>query len=292
MRYPRAVLDLQIDREGVTPRDAATLVLVRDAGAGLEVFCVERNKKSRFLGGAVVFPGGKLDAADASDAWTDLVTEPRAPQASSEPFSTGPSHLRALAISACRETLEEAAMLPLAGGAASDDELGALRAKLAAEPAALRAWLAERRLRIDLSALHPFARWITPTAESRRFDARFFLGVAPGGQSGAHDEHETTASYWAAPGEMLARFDRDEIQLAPPTHRILALLAGESSAAGAIALAGASCLDPICPRLVPLGDTLALALPGDPEHAVREPRAPGRSRFVLRGDRWRPEDAP
>jgi len=64
----------------------------------------------------------------------------------------------------------------------------------------------------------------------------------------------------------------------------------------AIALAAASCLDPICPRLVPQADgateTLALALPGDPEHEVADVRVPGPSRYVLRGERWLAEGAP
>jgi 8-oxo-dGTP pyrophosphatase MutT (NUDIX family) len=284
------VLDLKLDREGVPPKDAATIVLVREASAGLEVFCVERNKKSRFLGGAIVFPGGKLDPSDADEGWLELATAPRAPQDSREPFADDETKLRALAIAACRETLEEAAILPIASGRLADEELFALQKRFAEDPGALRALLAERSLRLDLGALHPFARWITPAAESRRFDARFFLAIAPEGQSGAHDEHETTASYWASPAEMLARFANDEIQLAPPTHRILTLLSERETAAGAIALARESCLDPICPRLVPGGDTLAIVLPGDPEHEVKEARVPGPSRYVLRGERWRAED--
>jgi hypothetical protein len=54
----------------------------------------------------------------------------------------------------------------------------------------------------------------------------------------------------------------------------------------------AACLLPICPRLVKQGDTIALALPGDGEHEVREPRAPGKVRYVLRDGRFLPEDAP
>ena len=66
--YARRVLDLDAHRVAAPPRDAATLVVVRDAPAGVEVFCVERQKVG-FLGGAVVFPGGKLDPADLDGAW-------------------------------------------------------------------------------------------------------------------------------------------------------------------------------------------------------------------------------
>jgi 8-oxo-dGTP pyrophosphatase MutT (NUDIX family) len=287
------VLDLDQNRQGVEPKDAATLVIVRDSAAGLEVFCVERSKGSRFMGGAIVFPGGKLDASDADPGWDDLVTAPRGARPG---FVDGDARLRALAIAACRESLEEAAILPLAGGTATNDELLALRADLKTSPDALRAFLRARGLRLDLDALHPFARWITPVAESRRFDARFFAVVAPEGHAGAHDEHETVKSFWATPSDVLARFAKNEVQLMPPTHRTIAILARCTDTRGVLALAAGACLEPICPKLVPhedaKGQTLALVLPGDPEHDVREARVSGPSRYVLRGEQWLSEDAP
>jgi hypothetical protein len=76
----------------------------------------------------------------------------------------------------------------------------------------------------------------------------------------------------------------------------LQVLAGARNAAEAVTIATASCLEPICPRAVTQreagGDTIAIVLPGDPEHDVREARVPGPSRYVLRGDRFWPEDAP
>lgn len=287
------MLDLDMNRPGVPPKDAATLVLVRDSDAGLEVFCVERSRGSRFMGGAVVFPGGKLDPADADPAWAPLVTPPRAARPG---FAEDDAHLRALAVAGCRESLEEAALLPLAGGAASPADLLALREQMKEKPEALRAFLAARGLRLDLGALHPFARWITPTAESRRFDARFFVAVAPEGHAGAHDEHETVTSFWITPSDLLRRFERGEVQLMPPTHRTIDHLAGCATSADVLAMAASTSLLPICPRFVKhvdaAGETLALVLPGDPDHDVREPRVAGPSRYVLRGDRWLSEDAP
>src|SRR5690349_20074482 len=117
------MLDLDFDREGPTPREAATILLVRDALAGgeggVEVFCVERHKKSGFLGGAIVFPGGKLDEADRDAAWSSLAT------------GTDDATERALRITACRETLEEAAILLVTGGALAHDDVVALRARAA-----------------------------------------------------------------------------------------------------------------------------------------------------------------
>ena len=104
------------------------------------------------------------------------------------------------------------------------------------------------------------------------------------------------ASFWAKPEDVVARFERGEIQLAPPTHRTLEMIAHATGAEDALARLTAYSLEPICPRLVThkdaRGETIALTLPGDPEHDVTTARAPGTSRYVLRGERWLPEDAP
>jgi 8-oxo-dGTP pyrophosphatase MutT (NUDIX family) len=292
------VLDLDPNREAPKPRDAATLVVVRDAkpgagGRGIEVFCVERQRVG-FLGGAVVFPGGKLDPGDSDASWAERTTTPAVAGAR---FAPDDATLRGLAVAACREALEEAAILPTAGDSRPTPiELLEWRSRNARGETTLRALLHERGLRLDLAALHPLARWITPTAESRRFDARFFLYAGDAATGGAHDEHETTASFWATPTEVLRRFVAGELQLAPPTHRTLEVLSAARDAEDAVRIAAESCLDPICPRLVThrdaSGDSIALVLPGDPEHDVREPRSPGSSRYVLRGDRFLPGAPP
>jgi 8-oxo-dGTP pyrophosphatase MutT (NUDIX family) len=287
------MLDLDPNRPATDARDAATLVVLREGGAGgVEVFCVVR-QKGGFLGGAVVFPGGKLDPADLDPSWSARSTPPR----DADPgFAADATHLRGLAIAACREALEEAALLPVDGAAPTHEDLVAWRALVAGGSATVAALLAERDLKLDLGALHPFARWVTPLSEARRFDTRFYLWVSRAGSTGQHDGHEVTASFWATPADVLRRFEAGGLQLAPPTHRTLAVLESAGDVAAAVALAARSCLDPICPKLVPQrdaqGETFALVLPGDPEHEVREARCPGPSRFVLRGGRFRPEGPP
>jgi 8-oxo-dGTP pyrophosphatase MutT (NUDIX family) len=287
------MLDLELNREGPPARDAATLIVARDAnGGGIEVFCVERQKVG-FLGGAVVFPGGKLDASDLDPEWERSSTPPRATRT---PIADDAAALRGLAIAACREALEEAAILPIEGAAATHTELLEWRRRLASGAETLRPLLAARGLRLDLASLHALARWVTPVAESRRFDTRFFLFVSDGAVTGAHDDHETTASFWATPSDVLARHASRALVLAPPTHRTLQVLAGARDTTDAVAIAAASCLEPICPRVVTQrdaeGDTVAIVLPGDPEHDVRTPRVAGPSRYVLRGGRFWPEDPP
>lgn len=307
-------MDFRLDRPAAPTKDAATVIVVRAASErsersreneesresreneSVEVFCVERNKQTRFMGGAIVFPGGKLDEADRDPSWRALATPPSLVASCTEPFADDEGHLHALAVAAARETLEEAALLHLRGARPTNDELLALRKTFLDDPGALRAFLTERSAMLDLGALVPIGRWVTPVAESRRFDARFFVTVAPEGQNGAHDEQETMASFWASPSEVLRRFDAGEITLMPPTHRMLAILAACTSLEDVFDQARRACLEPICPRLVEHRDdietTLALVLPGDPEHDVREPRVPGPSRYVRRNDRWLPEDPP
>jgi 8-oxo-dGTP pyrophosphatase MutT (NUDIX family) len=287
------VLDLDPNRGGPLARDASTLIVARDAaGGGIEVFCVER-QKAGFLGGVVVFPGGKLDASDLDPGWEGFCTPPLRTRT---PIAVDAAALRGLAIAACREALEEAAILPVVGPHPTHAELLEWRTALARGTETLRPLLATRGRRLDLGSLHALARWVTPVAEARRFDTRFFLYVSDGATTGAHDDYETTASFWATPSDVLERYASRALVLAPPTHRTLQVLAGARNTADAVAIAAASCLEPICPRVVTQreagGDTVAIVLPGDPEHDVRAVRVPGPSRYVLRSGRFWPEDPP
>ncbi len=276
------------------------MVVVRDGGQGIEVFCVLRHQKSSFLGGAVVFPGGKVEASDGFEAWASLVTTMTTVDdgGAEAPAEEGAPTVRTIAVAACREMLEEGNIVPLVREMAregeepiGDAEVSALRVE-AAGPGGLAAALARRGLRLALGELVPWARWVTPEAESRRFDARFFLLALPPGQVGRHDEHETTMSFWARPAAVLERFVRGEVFLAPPTTRTLELLASAPDVRAARALAAAQSLRPICPLFVPDEIAPFLALPGDPAHPVRERRVAGPTRFVLRDGRFVSEDPP
>lgn len=266
------------------------MIVLREGPQGVEVFCVLRHTKSSFLGGAVVFPGGKLEPGDASDLWVDQAT---APHPSGVHFASEAAPIRAIAVAACREMLEEGGIVPT-DRSFTAAEIDALRAELLASPATvspLATALARRGHRLALDALIPWARWLTPIAEARRFDARFFLLELPPGQEGRHDEHETTMSFWARPADVLDRFTRGEIALAPPTTRSLELLADARDCRAAMALAAAQPLTPICPIYVP-GDPPFLALPGDPAHEARDKSVLGPTRFVLRDGRFVSEDPP
>jgi 8-oxo-dGTP pyrophosphatase MutT (NUDIX family) len=293
-----AMLHFDPSREPVTPKDAATVVVAREAGDRIEIFCVKRHAQSGFLGGAVVFPGGKLSPDDHEAEWAELgtpITERARSVAPSE------SHARAFAVAALRETLEEAGILPVVGAGMDDAAIAALRADLAERATrlgddgrAFRELCRDRGIRIDTARIEVMSRWITPKAEQRRYDTRFYVLGAPRGQTGRHDDRETTSSFWATPSEILGLWEKGEIFLAPPTVRTVQLLAPAHSIDEVFAIARRQPLEPTCPHFVMAGELAVLALPGDPLYpeprpAPSDPTAP--TRFVLTDGRFVPERA-
>lgn len=278
---------LRLDHSGppVSPRPAATVVIVRETPDGVEIFCVERHRRSDFLGGAIVFPGGQVDAGDHDDAWSELSNGVSARCAA---FGDEPRIARAFAVAALRETLEEAAIIPVLGHAVtSTDALDMRRALESETDATFAGLLHQRGFVLDTVQLEPLARWITPVAEPKRFDTRFYLLALPTEQTGLHDERETTRSFWARPVEILARAERGDIFLAPPTSSTVELFVGLRTVAEARSVALARCLDAICPFFVQDGTELILALPGDPLHPERRsPIDSEPTRFVLRDGRF------
>lgn len=274
------MLDFDPNRAAPKPRDASTVIVLRenDSAGTLEVFCVKRHARSGFLGGAVVFPGGKVDVSDTLPGWEAMTT---APSPRSLAFESESANARALAVAACRELLEEATILP-----ALPATLDAVDLRRSIDERTLYEALGERGLTLDIAKLLPFGRWVTPEAESRRFDARFYLLALPPGQEGDHDRHETTSSFWASPREILQRFFEGEIMLAPPTTRALELLTRAPGLEAAARIAEAQCLEPICPVFVTGESSPFLALPGDPAHPVRERRVDGATRFIMQDGKF------
>lgn len=218
---------------------AATVMFVRDvapAGGGaseLEVCLLRRNARSIFVGGASVFPGGAVDAADSAAAALercDGLTEDDA--RARLRIDAG---ARAHWVAAIREAFEECALLPAvrADGLPLRLEDPAVAQRFANHRKAVdsgRRTLADvleaEGLRLDLSALHYVAHWVTPVGAPRRYDTRFFVGRAPDGQPLAHDGSEVVAAEWTTPAAALARLEAGELTMLPPTSERLNWLAG------------------------------------------------------------------
>lgn len=275
------MLDFDPNRTPPPPRPAATTLVLRQTPGGVEILCIMRHPKSTFLGGMLAFPGGKVEPGDGVDGWGALSTPLHA---RAEALGDQPVAARTRVVTACRETLEEAAVIPVEGL----DHEGALRLRERLKGGgSLEQAVGDLGRRLDAGALRPFGRWVTPEAESRRYDATFFLLPLPEGQRGDSDQHETTALLWDTASSLLRRWEAGEFQMAPPTTRMLELLSPVSTIADALALADRQDVAPVCPRLV-LDDRLGgfLALPGDPSHEVKQVVVEGGTRFVMRDGRF------
>jgi 8-oxo-dGTP pyrophosphatase MutT (NUDIX family) len=162
--------------------------------------------------------------------------------------------------------------------------------------AAARELREEAAITIDPASLVFFAHWITPSAEPKRFDARFYVAAMPPGQEARHDTVETVDALWATPAEVLRRYGLGELKLPPPTIRNLEDLAPHGSVEAALSWARTRPVSPILPKLIPVDGTIAIVFPWDPEYPTLpgdgEPIAPahavaqGASRFVLAEGRW------
>lgn len=272
------MLDIDPDREPVAPRDAATVILVRDEAPGFSVFMVKRHQKSGFMAGAYVFPGGTLDEEDRADGLLARVEGRSADEAAAMLDEDDPARALGLFVAAIRETFEEAGVL-LARGA-DDADLADARARLN-DGGDFAAIVGELGVTLTADALTPWARWVTPTVEKRRYDARFFLARAPGAQEAVHDRIEVVDGAWLRPTEALERWERGEIGLPPPTLRTIEQLTSFDTIDAAIASVEGAVPPIVQPELTQLDDTIALTLPGDPEHSIRERRIAGPTRFVL-----------
>lgn len=214
---------------------AATILLVRDAGDGIEVFMVKRHHQIEFAAGALVFPGGKASPADFDAGLADVV----------DGVSGRPPHLKALAATAIREAFEEAGVL-LARDAETGELVGETRLvaldhyreQIEKAEVTLLDMLRRERLRLACDELVHFAHWITPKAMSKRFDTHFFLARAPQGHAGSHDGRESVDSLWVRPEDAIS--NRQDWNIMFPTRLNLMKLARAKNVADALATARAA----------------------------------------------------
>ena len=273
------------------PRAAATVVMLRDGTAGLEVFMVRRHGLSDVLGGAYVFPGGKVDPVDAELQPQDhLDQHPDLLHASLDEPELDALQATALYVAAVREAFEECGVLfahPPAASAPMD--VGQVTARCRAGHSFNDA-VAALGLRLDTQALAPWSRWITPAKSpimTKRFDTRFFLAAAPAGQTAQHDDHEATASVWTTPRAALALYQAGEIELAPPQIMGLLHLGQHSGVQDALQSARARRPPTIRPEVIDVGQgNRLLCYPGDEHHPVRERALPGPSRISYKQGRF------
>ena len=244
---------------------AATILLVRDGPTGLEVLMVRRHGKSSFAAGALVFPGGKVDADDAELARA-------CPAGKLLPYR----------VAAIRETWEEAGILlarrqgdmPALLDAA---EVHRLRQAHPHPASTMRRIVAEERIALATDRLVHYAHWITPEAEPRRFDTQFFIAAAPLGQTATSDGYETLDCVWIAPDTALREADAGRAILLFPTRLTLLKLGRSRSAEEALARAGREPVVTVQPVMTVEGGERVIRIGADSGYEPTE------MRFAARG---------
>jgi 8-oxo-dGTP pyrophosphatase MutT (NUDIX family) len=276
------------------PVHAATVMLLRDAPGGLEVLLLKRHSDSAVLGGAYVFPGGKLDKADsAPDLLARLNQSPTALHAALNEPDLEVNLGAALYVAAVREAFEESGVLfAIAPGTQPGDLQTALQGS-ASERASVdfNVFLSQHGLQLDTQSLRPWSRWVTPNMPSvtrKRFDTRFFVAMAPANQIATHDDIETTQSLWVQPREALGQCWRREIELAAPQIMSLAHLSRYATAAQALQAASEQAPPLICPEPHDIDGIRVICYPGDPMHSVPQRGLPGPTRLMFKDNRFEP----
>ncbi len=192
-------------------------MLVRDGSDGMEVFMIVRHEKSDVHAGALVFPGGRVDAEDY-DLANDAAVFP--------PQDGVDATMATLRVAAVRETFEECGVLlarargeeALVGAARLRDIEAAHRAAMTRGERTFGAILAAENLMLAPEAMVYFANWITPERRTKRFDTHFFLAAAPAEQVAWHDGYEAVDSAWISPAAALERARAGVYRLMFPTQ--------------------------------------------------------------------------
>jgi len=241
------------EREPAVPRDAATVVLLREARAGsggVEVYLLRRHLGMDFAGGMYVFPGGRVDARDEDDSlrWAGPPATDWA-----ERLSCTESLARALVCAAVRETFEESGVL-LAGPTPTtvvEDTTGEDwerdRGALVERELSFAEFLHRRDLVLRADLLAAWAHWITPVFEPKRFDTRFFVAALPAGQVTRDVSTESDRVGWMRPRDATASVDEGSMQMLPPTYVTVTDMAQLSTPEEALRVAPERQIRPIQP---------------------------------------------
>jgi 8-oxo-dGTP pyrophosphatase MutT (NUDIX family) len=236
---------------------------------GLQVYMLRRRSSMAFAAGAYVFPGGSVDPADADEGipWAG----PDAAAWASR-LDTTAELARTLVCAAVRETFEESGVLmagPDAGtvlATTGGESWEADRRELLAGSLSLAGLLRRRGLVLRSDLLRPWARWITPVTEARRYDTRFFAAALPGGQAARDVSGEADETAWLEPGAALEAASHREIALFPPT----AVTLGELRACGTVpaALAARRRMTALIPEVMLAEGAAWLTVPDGVEYPL------------------------
>jgi 8-oxo-dGTP pyrophosphatase MutT (NUDIX family) len=256
------------EHRSVTPVTAATVILVRPAPDGFEVFMVRRHIKSDFASNVYVFPGGKVDPGD--EEFSRVLELSRIPSYGAVEPACG---WRSLYMAAVRELFEESGILlgrtalgPLnLSGEADGDRFAHHREEVRAGRLALSEMAEQEGVSYSGDNLKLFSNWVTPPILTKRFDTYFFLAEKPPFQEARHaDLHELTDSLWITADQALYRYRRDSFPLVYATLRHLGQLSAFKTVNELFEFAQTNDVIPVHPQPVTKNGILEFLIPGDP----------------------------
>jgi 8-oxo-dGTP pyrophosphatase MutT (NUDIX family) len=223
---------------------AATVIVMRERADGPpELLMVERARAMAFAGGALVFPGGRVDDADRVAATAVAASDPDD---------------AAARIAAVRETIEEAGLAIGVSGAMDVED--ARRRLYAGEPIGEVIGLD----RLDLNALVPFARWLPQGVAHKVFDTRFYLTRLPAdAPPPVVDGNENTRLFWASAQDTLDAAQRGQARIIFPTRRNLERLARFADYDSAVADARRHPMRTVTPWIETRDGIQTLCIPDD-----------------------------
>ncbi|MHA3705073.1 NUDIX hydrolase [Jatrophihabitans sp. YIM 134969] len=233
------------------PRDAATVVLLRDGRRGLQTWLLTRRTTLAFAAGMSVYPGGRVDDTDPD---VPLARPDRAAEIAAA-FGIDVCRAHGVLVAAARETFEETGVLLTVPTAPPD--LDAVRTALEARETGFAAVLAEHGLEVDGDAFRPWARWLTPEAEPRRYDTFFFVAALPTGMQARDVTTESASATWV---DVVAALSGDTV-LMPPTQVTLEQLGRHPVVDDVLEAASGADLALVMPVLTTDGDGPVAHLP-------------------------------
>ncbi len=252
------------DATPVEPRNAATVVLMRDGASGPEVYLLRRHLSMAFAADMCVFPGGGVDPRDFAEdlAWTGPSVESWATT-----LDCDPALARALVCAAVRETFEESGVL-LAGSSADSvvdhttgDDWEADRAALESNELSMHDFLGRRGLVLRTDLLGAWSGWLTPIFEPKRYRTWFFVASLPHGQATRDVSSESSEVTWLPAMSAVSSVEQSEMLMLPPTYLTCLEIGQRPTVAEVMVDATSRTVEMFTPEVTAAGDEFVLSTP-------------------------------
>jgi len=261
-------LENETPKVPVKPIPAATVISLRDSPKGIEVLMVQRTRKADFAGGALLFPGGKVDDNDYEIIKSDCCNL----------TDEIPDNLRAIRIAGVREMFEEAGLL--FARAHGDDEVvdedraehinNKYRTDLLSQKITFHDIVIAENLIVASDLLVPFAHWITPITGRKRFDTHFLVAKTPDGHIASHDGSETLDTIWIDPLLAIKEAEEGKRRVVFPTRMNLKKVSESKTAKAAVERARETPIVTVLPEVRDINGGRHLKIPIEAGYGISE----------------------